>query len=164
MFVRYLAFVGAIGIMLILTMTNTVINDSCGCKTTVNLANPVIEQRDVGEGHVWDASILVHKITPKTERMPYDNLGVKILSPQGVDLEESVGFLRNDPSAYDDDADGVVIVQFWAIMNGHRPVITAEDVIVITGLGPEHQGATVYLYGWGEQIASITLPTVFEGT
>ena len=128
--------------------------------TTVNIASPSVNGRDVGGTFHWDAILNINKITPKDERIGWNQLRIVVKSADGSVLNPHTP-LDQDLGIYDDDLDGSVDVEFWFIETTGDGFMSAGDAIKITGMTRAYEGATIELTVQGERVGSIVLPTVF---
>jgi hypothetical protein len=132
-------------------------------KVTVNLASPQVSQRDIEGTVYWDATLNVNKIHPKDSTVDWEDVRIVIKSATGSVLLLLTEPIADNPSMYDDDADGSVDVQVWYNESGGVAdgKMGAGENVKLTGLTDEYEGATIEWTRNRIQIASITLPTNF---
>ena len=99
---------------------------------TINVGSPDIESRDVAGSLVWDAMFMVHKVTPKDEVIPIDELTVHVTRSWGP----------SDPTILQLEAREIVHdgqLHAWFIPSpGGGNGLTDGDVIHLTGLTGDH--------------------------
>jgi hypothetical protein len=158
-------FVGILACFVLVTMPFMVTEEGCGCKSTVNIATPVMEENQVKEAPSWDAILLINKVTPKEDRLRWKDLRVSINSREGEVLHQKaklVSMASSEGGASNDGWIGSAGVGFRYIENGVNHRLDAEDIVRITGLSATYHGATVHLYHEGDHVGSAHLPEVFE--
>jgi hypothetical protein len=162
--IRIVMMVGVIGaVAVFLSLGNFIIDDGCGCgKITINIASPQMDHREDVDPNVWDATLNINKVTPKDEWTRWEDIRVVVKSMEGMVLVEHSRLEVNDPSGYYPHGSWDSQIRFWFVEAGDNHRIDALDAIVISGLTPEFEGATIEFTTAGERIGSITLPTMFE--
>jgi hypothetical protein len=129
--------------------------------TKVNIAFPDVNSRDVGGSVHWDATLNINKVTPKDERIRWNQLRVVVKGADGSVLNPHSS-MDQDWGIYDDGSDGSVDVEFWFVETTTGDTfLSAGDAVRLTGLTEAYEGAHVELHVAGERVASITLPTDF---
>lgn len=130
--------------------------------TTINLASPGVIMRPISDESHWDAVISINKVSPRGERVLWDDTRLVIEASDGRVLHERVALALDEPATYDNGSDGTVSVQFWYVETISGDVdMDGGDGIKITGLTEEYEGATVRLTRHGETIGSVVLPMDF---
>ena len=127
--------------------------------TTVNLANPQVETRTVGEEVYYDATMNINKITPRGENVAWEDVRVIVISSDGSVLLTATQPSWHDPAEYDDGSDGSVDVQVWYVCSDAGPNMREGDALKLTGMTLDYEGALIEVTLWGERIASVVLPT-----
>jgi hypothetical protein len=132
-------------------------------ETTLNLAPPSVHSRDIANVTHWDAIIEINLVTPRDVTVDWLGVVVEVRDEDGTVLFPMTEVLPNDPSGYDDAANGWVDVQVWYVDADADGVVDAGDAIKITGMNDRYEGGYLQVVGAGpfEPIGSITLPTNF---
>jgi hypothetical protein len=132
-------------------------------KTTVNLASPSVNTRDIANVTHWDTVININLVTPRDATVAWSDVVVMVRDADGQVLLQRTEALPDDPSSYDDAANGWVDVQVWYIDTDAVGVVGAGDAIKITGMDDRYEGGYVEVVDADEveRIGSITLPTNF---
>ena len=125
---------------------------------TINLASPAVASRDVDNNTtVWDVNITVNKITPKESVIAWSKLNVIIKDAAGSVLLEKTA-LTEVTGDY-----GTGVKAWYYDMNDPATDINATDVIVISSMTSDYQGATMELVCGDNDVrlASASFPTDF---
>ena len=132
---------------------------------TINISSPDIGSREVGGSLVWDAMFMVHKITPKDEVIPIDELTVRVTRSWGLD-DPTVLQLEAGPIVHD----GQLHAWFIKSPGGERG-LAGGDVIYLTGLTGDHvmsntggigyNGSRFELFIEDHKTGDLWLPIVF---
>lgn len=130
-------------------------------KVTVNLASPIMQQRDIDSTTYWDAALNVNKVTPRNVELQWSDVRLIARSSMGSVLIPPLPLDEDGTMAYDDASDGIVVVEVWFVDVDGDGLFEAGDTIKLTGMTTEYEGALVELHRSGELIASGTLPTDF---
>jgi hypothetical protein len=127
--------------------------------TTVKFADPQLESRIVGDDEHWDVVAPIKKLTPKGREVLWSEVKVIIYGINGSYYHEELGPEADDPSEYDDGADGTVDIEVWYVNGVGDPLhLEAGDGIKITGLTSEFIGASVNLQVKGRSIGNFIVP------
>jgi flagellin-like protein len=131
-------------------------------KVTVNIATPDVQQQ-TRTNPCWDATLNINKLTPKNEKVQWTEVRVIVKSASGSIFNQATTPGADTPASYNDPAGtGPTDVEFWYVETTAGDVkMSAGDVIKITGMDINYEGATIELTKAGERIGSITLPSNF---
>ena len=129
-------------------------------RLTLNLAAPVVTQREISNVNIWDATINVNLVTPRDAMTLWAGVEVLIFSRNGMDLTETP-LLPNDPSNYDDATNGWVDVEGWYIETSPDLFIDEGEAIKVTGMDDRYESSTLEIIFMGDVIGTIRLPTDF---
>jgi hypothetical protein len=130
-------------------------------KLTMNVGETDLEPREI-EGFVhWDLTLLIKRITPKDEKVPWDRLRVAMTEPNGHEVLTSTRLQEDDAERY--DSEDPVDVQAWFIEESGDGKASAGDSIKLTGLSREHQSCRVSILSEGERIGHFVLSSDFGG-
>ncbi len=129
--------------------------------TEVELRNPVSKAKFINGEDYWDLTVELSKIQPKDAKILWVEVRVRILSEGEHVLKPDTRVKPDDPAAYDDGSDGWVDVQVWYICTpAHDPHVHAGHIIKVTGISKEFEGGTVVISKSGEQIGTLTIPSL----
>ena len=136
------------------------IDDNPDERLTLNLAAPVVTQREISNVTIWDATINVNLITPRDDMTLWAGVEILIFSRNGMDLMRTP-LLPNDPSSYDDATNGWVDVEGWYIETSPDLFIDEGEAIKVTGMDDRYESSTLEIIFMGDVIGTIRLPTDF---
>ena len=138
------------------------IEDDHICPINVRLSSPSMTRDDI-DMDAWEATINVNLITPRDRDLRCLDVRVAIKSSEGLLMEELVEPLPEDLTGNSQNND---IVQIWISDNNNNNRLDPGDVIRISGLTTDHEGATVQILnlteGSGKLVADLTLPSEFS--
>jgi hypothetical protein len=129
---------------------------------TVNIASPNVQQRLVSDVVHYDAVLNINKITPRDTLVFWTSVEMIIKAADGSVLMTRTVPLPDDPTMYDDAANGWVEVEVWFIDVSSDIFVDAGDALKITGMDERYEGSYVEITYKGDRIGSITLPTDFS--
>ncbi len=109
----------------------------------VVMSAPQVTPRQLGNNTVWDATLEIVRVRPSDIR--WDDLTIYIESRGGTVLLDEMIVGLDDPTQYDDAADGWVDVQLWYVESPSDGSLDAGEAIRITGMDERYQGSTVEL-------------------
>jgi hypothetical protein len=103
--------------------------------TSINFASPEMTRRTIDDEVRWDASMEIHKVSPKDEIHPWTNIHIAIKGSNGTRLVEKMVINPYDVSDFDDGSDGNIDIQAWYIDESEHPnKLEPYDRVIITGL------------------------------
>ena len=114
--------------------------------TSYNFAKPLITNRTVDDGVVWDATMKVNKVTPRDELHAFSRIQITIEDTNRNVLDRNVKLRPYDETALDDGSDGTVDVQAWYIDDVEHPKkLSPGDQIIITGMTKDYEGCLIIM-------------------
>ena len=129
-------------------------------RLTLNLAAPVVTQREIANVTIWDATINVNIVTPRDTMALWTGVEIFIISRNGMDLTERP-LLPDDPRNYDDATNGWVDVEGWYIETSLDLFIEEGEAVKVTGMDDRYESSILEIIFMGDVIGSIMLPTDF---
>jgi hypothetical protein len=132
---------------------------------TMNLASPSVDIMIINDTYYYRAVLNINKITPKEAEVLWDDLRIEIIAYDGNVLvpkspinEDIWGSPRYD----EDDTDGID-VELWYVETSTGDIRAgAGDAFILSGLTTAFESATVYIYMFGNRVATAVLPTNFS--
>ena len=152
-----IAVIGIISLMGLLSLYES----NPPVQTVIDMQVPRVDQRQISNVTVWDATLEIDTITPRSGEVWWDNLQVSVQSREGEDLFTYHRPLIDDPRSYDDAANGWVDVQVWYVSMEDSSLVSQGDIIKITGMDERYQGGTIYIREKGSETVILTLPLDF---
>jgi hypothetical protein len=139
------------------------VDDDHRCMVTVNMSSPSLVRDDTNTLPTWELTSNVIKVTPKNEKIRYSKVRVTIDSWEGSLMVERAVPMPEDPTG--DSQDGG-IVQIWYSGNNKNGRLDAGDVVRISGITTDYEGALVQFFdqteGSGRIVADLLLPLEFS--
>ena len=140
-----------------------VIEDDHRCTITVQVSSASMTRVDTNQMQTWQATINVNKITPRDGKIRYSKVRVTIKSSEGTPMVELAEPLPDDPTGNSQNEGNV---QIWFLDNNHNGRIDPGDVLRISGITTDHEGALVQIIdqteGSGRIAADLRLPSEFS--
>ena len=138
------------------------IDDDPHFHTTVNLSSPSLVRDGSDEIPTWEMTSNVNKVTPRDDKIHYSQVRITIRSSDGTSMVEKAKPMPEDPSGTTQTSG---IVQIWFNDTNDNGDLDAGDVMRITGISTDHEGALVLIiFKWREidqQVGTIQLPLEF---
>ena len=131
-------------------------------RASVTLDLPVVVQRTIDGQTRWDATVDIHKVSPKDLTASWDRIGLAVQGRDGNVLLGETHPSPDDVTGYDDASDSIIDVQIWYVESGSKDYrMSSGDSFKLTGMTASFEGALFKIYFEGERVGDVHLPTVF---
>jgi hypothetical protein len=137
-------------------------DSGCSCLSveTITFESPLMEARQVGDQTIWDVTVSILRVSEDEEIKPrWKGMTGLVKGTNGSIFATERPLLPYDPSFIVDESGDV---KFWYIETTGNSRPDKGDVIMVTGLGKECEGADIVINkGDNGQVGNIRLPTYF---
>ena len=132
---------------------------------TMNLASPSMNMMNINGTYYYRAVLNINKITPKEAEVLWDDLRIEIIADDETVLVP-ISPINEDiwgSSIYDEDDTDGIDVELWFVEVATGDIRAgAGDALILSGLTTAFENATVYIYMFGNRVASAVLTKDFS--